>query len=86
MRTRIKSIQANGQTKVVKEWKTVWGENMVSVLATSETPKHAKSSVRKTMAFQRSSNDDGANTKDWRKTAFMVMPRRVYKQVYINAK
>lgn len=87
MRTRIKTIQVNGQTKAVREWQTVWGEKHVSVLATSETPKHAKGNIRKTMAFKRTQGLTAADlerhAKEQRRMAFMVMPRREYKQVYI---
>lgn len=87
MRTRIKTIQVDGQTKAVKEWQTVWGEKYVSILATSETPKHAKSSVRKTMAYKRTQGLTAADlerhAKEQRRAAFLVMPRREYKQVYI---
>lgn len=87
MRTRIKTIWVNGQTKAVREWQTVWGEKHVSVLATSETPKHAKGNIRKTMAFKRTQGLTAADlerhAKEQRRMAFMVMPRREYKQVYI---
>lgn len=87
MRTRIKTIWVNGQTKAVREWQTVWGEKHVSVLVTSETPKHAKGNIRKTMAFKRTQGltavDLERHAKEQRRMAFMVMPRREYKQVYI---
>lgn len=87
MRTRIKSIQVNGQTKAVREWKTFWGVNN-AVLAASETPKHAKSCVRKVMAYKRTqgvtASDLERHAQQQRKSAFLAMPRREYKQVYIH--
>lgn len=86
MRTRIKTIQIDGQTKAVKEWQTVWGEKHVSILATSETPEHAKSNIRKVAAYRRTQQptaDEMAwREKENRRAAFMAMPRREYKQVY----
>lgn len=85
MRTRIKTIQVDGKTKAVREWQTVWGEKHVSILATSETPDHAKSSIRKVVAYRRT--QPTAEQIAWcekqnRHAAFMAMPKREYKQVY----
>lgn len=86
MRTRVKVIQANGQTKAVREWQTVWGEKHISILATSETPEHAQSNIRKVAAYRRT-QEPTAREMAWRerenrRAAFMAMPKREYRRVY----
>ena len=86
MRTRVKVIQVNGQTKAVREWQTVWGEKRVSILATSETPEHAQGNIRKVAAYRRT-QEPTASEMAWRerenrRAAFMAMPKREYRQVY----
>lgn len=86
MRTRIKTIQVNGKVKAVREWQTVWGEKHISILATSETPKHAQSNICKVAAYRRTqqptTSEIAWREKENRHAAFMAMPRREYKQVY----
>ena len=86
MRARVKVIQVNGQTKAVREWQTVWGEKHTSILATSETPEHARSNIRKVAAYRRT-QEPTASEMVWRerenrRAAFMAMPKREYRQVY----
>lgn len=86
MRTRIKTIQVDGQAKAVKEWRTIFGEHGKGVLATAETPQHASSNIRKVLAHKRTQNvttvEIENNEKEQRRAAFMAMPRQMYKQVY----
>lgn len=87
MRTRIKTIQVNGQARVVKEWRTIFGEHGKGVLATAETPQHASSNIRKVLAHKRAQSTNTvteieSNAREQRRAAFMAMPRQAYKQVY----
>lgn len=86
MRTRIKTIQVDGQVKAVKEWRTIFGERGKGILATAETPQHASSNIRKVLAHKRTQSvapvEIGNNEKEQRRAAFMAMPRQIYKQVY----
>lgn len=86
MRQRIKIAVIDGQAREIKETRNYWGDRFTHVLATTESPEHARGNIRKVAAYRRNTEPTAAETawreRENRRAAFMAMPRRDYKQVY----
>ena len=99
MRKKISVAVVNGSIRVVKGYKGLF-ESGNAALAASETPTHAQSNIRKKCAHQRKHRVVAAETstqdvnfwpisqeqreREQRRAAFYAMPRKEYKQTYIQ--
>lgn len=88
MRTRISSAHVNGKLLPVIKYKTFFGEHRTAVLATSETPQHAKSNIHKVLAHKKvlmyKNRINPMPCRNERRETFFALGKTQYKAFYLN--
>lgn len=78
----------DGEIKPIVRHTTFFGECRSAILATSETPKHAKSSIHKVLAYQkvliRKNNASKTPCQADRRATFLTLGKDLYRTYYLN--
>jgi hypothetical protein len=86
MRTRIKSMLIDGRYMPIVKHTTFFGEQYIAALATSETPQHAKSSIRKILAHKKTVIRRGrynpTPSVSERRDTFLTLGKEMYRYFY----